>query len=226
MKKLPKAVIFDLDGTLVVSSVDFMKFRKRLLEFVRSKGANMSDYSLNQTTVSMISKFEDEMKRKNIPEKTILAYLDDIDAFLNEIELERIDETVPIPGSAELLKALKKKGVKIGILTRGCPEYAARALNIAGLESFIDAIVTRDRSSGILPKPSRESAFALLKLLGVSKDDSVMLGDYSIDCVCAKSAGIRFYGIVSSDGSRDDLQNCGCKNFVSSLSEFGKTIGL
>jgi len=226
MKKLPKAVIFDLDGTLIISSVDFMKFRKKMLEFVKTKGADMADYSLDQKIVSMISKFEAEMRRKKIPEKTIQGYLDDIDAFMNQIELERIDETVAVPGSKRLLKALRKEGVKIGILTRGCPEYAMKALKITGLIDLVDAMIARDRRLNILPKPSPESAFALLKMLDVSKDDALMLGDYSIDCICANAAGIRFFGIVSSDGSREDLDKCGCEEYVSSLNEFGKKIGL
>jgi phosphoglycolate phosphatase-like HAD superfamily hydrolase len=226
MKSLPKAVIFDLDGTLVVSTVDFMKFRKRLLDYIKTKGADMRDYDLSQMIVVMISKFESEMRRKGVPEEVIQGYLDDIEKFLNEIELERIDETVPMPGAEELLRALREKGVKIGVLTRGCPEYAEKALKISGLDRYVDAVVARDRKSGISPKPSVQSAEAILKKLDVTPDEAVMVGDYSIDFVCARDSRIRFIGLSSGERSKADLKNCGCRDIAENLEEVGRLLGL
>lgn len=221
-----KAVIFDLDGTLIISTVDFLKFRKRLLEFIKGKGANMNDYALRELTVSMISKFESEMRNKGVPEDTIQSYLDDIDDFLNEIEMENIEQTKPVPGAKEILLNLRKKGIKIGILTRGCPAYAEKALTIAGLWGLADAVVSRDRKSGIAPKPSAEAAESLLKKMEVDRDRAVMLGDYSIDYICARNAGIKFYGISSSEESLKNLNDCGCENIVADFDEFRKRIGL
>jgi phosphoglycolate phosphatase len=222
----PKAIMFDLDDTLVVSTIGFMKFRRRLLSYIKDKVTDMSNYSTRDTTVTMIARFEEEMEKKGVDKRTISSYLDDIDAFLNEIELENIDKTISVPGAKELLKSLKEKNVKVGILTRGSPEYAKRALQIAGLDRFVDAMVARDRRSGIRPKPSPESAFALAERLGVPIEDAIMVGDYSIDFVCARDTGIRFYGIASDIESRKSLSEAGCKEILSSLDELRARIGL
>jgi HAD superfamily hydrolase (TIGR01549 family) len=222
----PRAIMFDLDGTLVISTIGFMKFRTRLLSYIRDKVTDLSSYSTRETTVTMIARFEEEMKAKGVDERTIGSYLDDIDAFLNQIELENIEKTLSVPGAKELLRSLKEKNVKIGILTRGSPEYAERALKIAGLDRFVDAMIARDRKSGIKPKPSPESAFALAERLGVPIEDAIMVGDYSIDFVCARDAGIRFYGIASDRESRRSLSEAGCKEILSSLDEFRVMIGL
>jgi len=222
----PRGIMFDLDGTLVISTIGFMKFRTRLLSYIRDKVTDLSGYSTRETTVTMIARFEEEMKAKGVDERTIGSYLDDIDAFLNEIELENIEKTVSVPGAKELLGSLKGKNVKIGILTRGGPGYAERALKIAGLDRFVDAMVARDRKSGIKPKPSPESAFALAERLGVPIEDAIMVGDYSIDFVCARDAGIRFYGIASDSESRRSLSEAGCKEILSSLDEFRMRVGL
>ena len=218
--------MFDLDGTLVISTIGFMKFRTRLLSYIRDKVTDLSSYSTRETTVTMIARFEEEMKAKGVDERTIGSYLDDIDAFLNQIELENIEKTLSVPGARGLLRSLKEKNVKIGILTRGSPEYAERALKIAGLDRFVDAMIARNRKSGIKPKPSPESAFALAEMLGVPIDDVIMVGDYSIDFVCARDAGIRFYGIASDRESRRSLSEAGCKEILSSLDEFRVMIGL
>ena len=222
----PKAVMFDLDDTLVISTIEFVKFRTRLLSYIRDKVTDLSHYSAGETTVTMIARFEEEMRVKGVDEHTIGSYLDDIDAFLNEIELENIEKTVSVPGAKELLRSLEKKKVKIGVLTRGSPGYAERALKIAGLDRFVDATIARDRKSGIKPKPSPESAFALVERLGVPIEDAIMVGDYSIDFVCARDAGIRFYGIASDRESRKSLSEAGCKEILSSLDEFRIRIGL
>lgn len=226
MSTVPKAVIFDLDGTLVVSTVDFIKFRKRLLDYIRAKGADMKNYDLSQMIVVMISKFETEMRRKGVPERTIEKYLDDIEQFLNEIELERIDETVQMPGAKDLLRSLRERGIKIGVLTRGCPAYAEKALRISGLDCYVDAVLARDRRSGIPPKPSAKAAQEILKKLGVQKEDAVMVGDYSIDFICARDAGIRFIGLSSGERSKMDLLECGCEEIAESLDDVAKLLGL
>lgn len=140
--------------------------------------------------------------------------------------MENIEKTVSVPGAKGLLRDLKRKKVKIGVLTRGSPEYAERALKIACLDRFVDAMTARDRKSGIKPNPSPESAFALAERLGVPIEDTIMIGDYSIDFVCARDAGIRFYGIASDSESRRSLIEAGCKDILSSLDELRARVGL
>lgn len=226
-EKLPfKAVMFDLDGTLIISSIDFMRFRARLIEYIRAKGADMNNYTMEDTSVSLISRFTEEMKRKGVDTETVDSYLDEIDAFIDEIELDNVEDTLPAPGAGNLLQSLKRAGIKVGILTRGSPTYAERALRISGLAGFIDAMIARDRKSGIPPKPDPRSAFALAKKLGVEIDEAIIVGDFSIDFACAKAAGIRFYGIASDQESMNSLVDCGCDEISSGLSELCKKIGL
>jgi phosphoglycolate phosphatase-like HAD superfamily hydrolase len=222
-----KAVFFDLDGTLVISTIDFIKFRRKLLAYIKGKGADMSRYSIKETTVSMISKFTEEIEGKGLDEDTIERYLDEIDDLLDRIELERIDDTRPADSAERILMSLKDKGVKIGILTRGSPAYAEQALEKAGLTKYIDAIIARDRKSGMAPKPDPESAKALARKLNVkNKKNIIMVGDFSIDHYCAKGYGIRFYGIAPESESRKSLQECGCADISKNLDEFGKKIGI
>jgi FMN phosphatase YigB (HAD superfamily) len=89
----PKAVMFDLDDTLVISTIEFKKFRTRLLSYMRDKVTDLSCYSTREATVTMIARFEEEMKAKGVDERTIISYLDDIDAFLNEIELALLQKS-------------------------------------------------------------------------------------------------------------------------------------
>jgi HAD superfamily hydrolase (TIGR01549 family) len=226
-RSLPfKAVLFDLDGTLIISTIDFMKFRSKLLDYLSGKGANMGDYSMGETTVTMIARFEQEMKEKGASMEAVDSCLDEIDAFLNDIELEKIEGTKAYPGAKELLSLLIENGIKIGILTRGSPEYSKKALEISGLSGYVDAVVSRDRRSGIAPKPSAESAIALAQKLGVGLEETVMVGDFSIDFICAANSGIRFYGIASDEESMNSLVECGCNEIFDDLFRLREEFGL
>ncbi|HDP96727.1 MAG TPA: HAD family hydrolase [Euryarchaeota archaeon] len=223
---VPKAVIFDLDGTLIRSSVDFAKFRSRLIEYMKERGADLSRYDLTGTTVDMIDEFERECGQRGLADGTVRAYLDDIDAVLDEIEMERISETLPVPEAPEVLKYLRAKGVLVGVLTRGCAGYARKAIDIAGLDGLVDAIVARDRKSGIAPKPDPQAAFRLLDMLGTEPEEAVMIGDFSLDFDCARDSGIRFYGIASNENSKKSLKECGCDEIVADLKDFLNRIGV
>ena len=221
-----KAVLFDLDDTLIVSTIDFMKFRRMLIAYLDRMGANMENYSMGDTTVSMIARFEQELREKATSNEAIDSCLDDIDVLLNEIELEKIGGTKAAPGAEELLGLLRDRGVKIGVLTRGSPEYSKKALEISGLAKYVDAVVARDRRSGIAPKPSAESAIELAKKLGIGLDESVMVGDYSIDFICASNSGVRFYGIASDEESLKSLVGCGCNEIFDDLYKLREEFGL
>lgn len=221
-----KAVMFDLDGTLIESTIDFMRFRARLIGYIEAKGADMSGYGMEDTSVALISKFAKEMRRNGRDAHTVESYLDEIDAFIDEIELDGVEGTRPTPGAEDLLRCLRRDGIKIGVLTRGSPVYAEKALRISGLAGYIDAVVARDRKSGIPPKPDPRSAFALAEKLGVGIEESIIVGDYSIDFTCAKEAKIRFYGIASDDESKRSLVECGCSDVSPDIDALRKKMGV
>lgn len=224
--KIPiKAVIFDLDGVLVTPTGELMRLRPRLIEFLQKKGADTRNYDLSDTSAMMILKFEEELVRKGVSSREIDKNLEDIENFLNELELGELDMVSAMPGARNLLQVLRKNGVRIGVLTRACREYTEGALKKANMIDLIDAIVVRERKSGIAPKPSPEAAFALLKMLDVRNDEAVMIGDYSIDYDCARKSSLEFFGIASSEKSLNDLRECDCRIILNSLDEFRKQIG-
>lgn len=221
-----RGIIFDLDGTLIISTVNFAKFRKHLIEYMKGRGADLSHYDIKGTTVAMIEEFEGEMRSQGEDEEDIERWMDEIDSILNEIELERIEETMPMPGAKKLLQTLRRRNIRVGVLTRSCPEYANRALEIAGLNEYIDVVVARDRHSHIAPKPDPSSVFHISEQMGTRPEETVMIGDHSIDFACAEDSGVRFFGIISDEKSELDLRECGCTEIVSDLDDFLRRLNI
>jgi HAD superfamily hydrolase (TIGR01549 family) len=86
----------------------------------------------------------------------------------------------------EVLRELKKRGLKLAILTRNNKDAVERVLKRFNL-SF-DAISTRDDGDF---KPSRKAVERLLRDLRVSREEVIFIGDHEIDKICGEIAKVK-----------------------------------
>jgi HAD superfamily hydrolase (TIGR01549 family) len=155
-----RAIIFDLDGTITEPFFDFDAIRA---EMGLAKDAG--------PVLEAIDKMGPE-RRKNA--EKILRFHERL-----AVEKSQIN-----PGVRETLNKLRKNGIKIGILTRNTKDNVSAVAEKHGL--FFDAAVGREDG------PVKPDAFGVLKLcntFGVSPSQTLVVGDYLFDLVCAKAAG-------------------------------------
>lgn len=202
-----KAVIFDLDDTLVESTVNFPKFKGMVIDRIVSYGENRADYDPSATIVVIINRFEASMAEKGVPDLEARRRLAELDKIMDSVEMERVSETVAYDGAARLLNLLRKNGIGIGILTRGCQEYADSALSRTGLSSLVD--VVECRNSKTKAKPNPEAYLKLVKALGVRKEETIFVGDHPIDGQCAANAGVPFIAVLTGDVPEKALRAAG-----------------
>ena len=94
-----------------------------------------------------------------------------------------------IPGARELLEALRGR-VKVGIVTNNLLEEQRVKLEVCGLSSFIDELITSEEYG--CRKPDAEIFKIALDRLQCSKEEAVMVGDsWETDIIGARNAGIR-----------------------------------
>jgi HAD superfamily hydrolase (TIGR01549 family) len=202
-----KAVIFDLDDTLVESTVNYGKFKRLVIDRITDRGEDGSEYRMDETIVVILSRYEKAMKGKGLSKGEIASRLAELDRIMDEVELESVDETVAIRGAAEVLDHLRRNGVKVGILTRGCHEYATAALRATSMLDMVDALECRN--SDTKAKPDPESYLKLVSQLGVGKDETLFVGDHPIDAQCASNATVPFVGVLSGDVPEEVLRRSG-----------------
>ena len=203
-----KAVIFDLDDTLVESTVNYTKFKTLVIENMISQGEPKGVYSPSETVVAIIARYEGRMRAQGMTEDLLRARLADLDRIMDGVELERVSETKAINGATRLLTFLRDNGVRIGVLTRGCEEYAKSALARTGMADLVDAVECRN--SRTPPKPNPEAYLKLVKALGVRREETIFVGDHPIDAQCAANAGVPFVAVETGDVPEDDLKAAGC----------------
>ncbi|MDD1767060.1 MAG: hypothetical protein LUQ27_00645, partial [Methanomassiliicoccales archaeon] len=102
-----KAVVFDLDDTLVESTVNFPKFKGLVIDRIASYGEDRADYSTNETVVAIINRNEARMRRDGVSNAEMKRRLAELDKIMDEVEMERVSETAAYEGAHRLLKLLR-----------------------------------------------------------------------------------------------------------------------
>lgn len=202
-----RAVVFDLDDTLVSSTVNYGKFKSLVIDKIVSDGEDRSLYSPAETVVRIISRYEGRLREAGTAEAEVRRKLSELDRIMDAVELERVGETVAIVGAERLLRTLRGRRIGIGVLTRGCRAYAESALAASGLAGLVDAVECRN--SDAKPKPDPESYLRLVDALGVRKEETLFVGDHLIDAQCASNAGVPFVGVLSGDVPEEELLKVG-----------------
>lgn len=202
-----RAVIFDLDDTLVLSTVDYGKFKRLVIEEIVGGGEPASEYSPGELIVAIIARYEAALRSRGVSDAEVKDRLAALDHIMDSVELERVSETVAIDGASDVLSMLRSSGVKIGILTRGCERYARAALERTGMDMFVDVI--EGRNSKTRPKPDPESYLKLAHALGVRPEETIFVGDHPMDAQCAANAGAPFVGVMTGDVPEQELLDAG-----------------
>jgi HAD superfamily hydrolase (TIGR01509 family) len=155
-----KAVIFDLDGTITQPFFDFDAIREE-----------MGLYKDSGPVWEAMAKMPPAQRQR-------------AEKILNVHEQRAVTESRLNPGTKKTLSALRQAGIHIGILTRN---RRSNALAVARKHSLkFDAIV--DREDG----PVKPDAFGILQIcrqFGVRPQETLLVGDYLFDLLCAKAAG-------------------------------------
>ncbi len=113
-----------------------------------------------------------------------------------------MDERVePLPGAVELVSALAKAGVPIGIASNDDREIVLLALAAAGLANAFDVIVSAEQVEWA--KPSPDVYLRACSALGVEPSEALALEDSEPGVTAARAAGMRVYAVPQLTGEAD-----------------------
>lgn len=111
-------------------------------------------------------------------------------AIYRGYQVDHFEEMIaPFPGMDQLIKDLKEKGYRVGIVTSRMRGTTMQGLTKFGLVPYIDDIVTCDDTTKHKPNP--EPVLISLKHFGISPEEAIMVGDSMFDIKCAHNAGVK-----------------------------------
>ena len=185
-----KAVIFDLDGTLV----DSMGMWKEIdIEFLGRFGIPLPDSlqeeiegkSFSETAVYFKERFDLPMS------------LDELKNCWIEMAMYQYSHVVPLkPGVLEFLQYLKRKGISMGIATSNSRELVTAVTEALGISGYFSAVaVSCQVERG---KPAPDVYLFTAGLLGVSPEECLVFEDIPAGILAGKRAGMTVWAVEDS----------------------------
>lgn len=176
-------VVFDLDGTLVDSSVDLVNAVNALITDLG--GAPLP----HQAIVHMVGEGAAVLVRRALA----AAALDPetpgaLDRFLAHYDPHLLDHTIPYPGIVETLETLHPR-VPLAVLTNKPSRATELVLAGLSLRRFFREVIGGDTSWGRKPHPA--GLLHLAASAGVVPARVLVVGDSPIDLAAARNAGAR-----------------------------------
>lgn len=212
-----KAVIFDLDGTLVGFNLDYRALRAEVRGYLVKRGVPASVLSLQENIFEMLKKTEIFVRNSGKSAEEMAAIRSEALGIAEKHELEAAMSTGLLSGAVETLKALKRMGLKIGLCTINSEKSASYILQRFKIAEFFDVTVTRNMVSQVKPHP--EHLQVVLKALSVAPEESVVVGDSSVDIQCARELKVIAVGLPTGISTVQQLTSQGANYIITSITD-------
>ena len=186
-----RAVLFDLDGTLVHTRIDFALMKRRILNEVAQEGLDPEPFQ----PLDILAAVEAAAQRLADPS----GFLRRTDDALTTIELAACEGAEEAEGAAETLRWLREIGVRVGIVTRNSPQAVGRVLREFAFPH--EVLLTRADTPRVKPDPIHLEL--ALHRFGVPPSEAVMVGDHLMDIRGGKAAGMRTVGVLTPERPPD-----------------------
>jgi phosphoglycolate phosphatase len=182
-KTIPKAFIFDLDGTLVDALPDIRANANRAL---RQCGYDFQ-MTLEETQPHVgggAQKLASNVLGKPMDDPaTIELY----HAFADIYEQHPVDFGAPFPGVMEVLDALKERGIPMSVVTAKPAKARVKVLEQMELTPYLTLALSPE--DGFAKKPAPDMLYECCRAMGVEPSATVMVGDTRFDVEAGFNAG-------------------------------------
>ncbi len=190
-----KAVLFDMDGTILDTVLDIYDCVNIYLEKFGYSRKSMNDvrHAMGGGANALVHK----MLPENINEEDFQAFFSE---YIPYYETHGKDKTAPYPGILKLLNDLKAQGTKL-VVVSSKPHNGVVSLCEHYFNGIFD-IALGDKLDGKMKlKPAPDYLYYALDQLGISKKDAIYVGDSEFDIKVAQNAEMA--GVVVTWGYRD-----------------------
>ncbi|MEO7135616.1 MAG: phosphoglycolate phosphatase [Vicinamibacterales bacterium] len=208
IQNLPRAVIFDLDGTLMDTSGEIASAMARTFASLGLRPLEKGEVE------AMIGKGVRVLVERALA-KADASHLDtDATTVMFEMHYEAtLGTDSPLyPGVTEGLERLCAAGVPMGVVTNKPRFFTDRLLEQAGVTRYLSAVVAGD--DGHAKKPAPDMLLAACSTLATAPAATLMLGDSENDVAAARAAGCRVWCVPYGYNEGRPAESLACDRLV------------
>lgn len=203
-----KAVIFDLDGTLLDTLCDLCDSTNDALDAIGAPRRTIDEVR------SFVGNGIRMLMLRAVPGGDTNPLFDTaMNAFVASYKKNCANKTKPYEGIPELLSELSADGYKLAVVSNKA-DFAVKMLVCDYFGDVISVAIGERESEGIKKKPAPDTVIAALRELGCEKENAVYVGDSEVDIMTAKNAGMRCISVGWGFRSREELEAAGAKETV------------
>jgi phosphoglycolate phosphatase len=203
-----KAVIFDLDGTLL----------NTLEDLTDAVNAALSSENLPLRTIEEIREFVGngilKLIERAVPSGKENPAFDDVYKVFREYYGEHCqDKTAPYEGVLSLLEKLAAKHVSMAVVSNKA-DFAVQELIPVYFGNFINVAHGEDEANGIRKKPAPDMVYRTMEELGCTKENTVYVGDSDVDLQTASNSGLDAIAVSWGFRDRQFLEKNGAEHII------------
>ncbi|QHJ70040.1 HAD family hydrolase [Planococcus halotolerans] len=181
-----KAVIFDLDGTLLDRDKSVEKFIYGQHKRLESALGHIDQSHYTQRFLELDNHgyvWKDKVYQQLIEEFDITGMSKE--QLLKDYLTHFAAQCVPFPHLVPMLKELKTDNILLGMITNGYTDFQSGNIEALGIEQYFDAILISEKEG--LRKPDKRIFEKALERLGVQADQAIFVGDHPTNDVEASA---------------------------------------
>ena len=197
-----KAVLFDIDGTLL-DSVDL-----HAQSWVRAF-AHFGITTKFQDVRNHIGEGADRLLPTFLPKGTSMARQKEIEQYRSQLfKKDFLPRVQPFPKVKELFELIKRDGRKVALASSCTEEEIAAYEKIAAISDVVDCKSTSDDARFSKPAPDIFLK-AVERVAPITAHECAVIGDTHFDGEAARKAGIPFIGVLCGGSSQRQLTDAG-----------------
>lgn len=213
-----RAILFDLDGTLVDSLADLANAMNFALQRHGFATYDEDEYRM------LVGNGVAELVRLALPEQSRdAATMAAVRTHFSEhYSKHYADNTAPYEGILSLLAELKKQKRQLAVISNKPDAFAKEIVRKLFPHDTFGQVI--GQSEGIPKKPDPTMARLVMRELGVAESECIFVGDSDVDIVMAHNAGLYAAGCAWGFRGREELERAGADTIITAPTELIQVI--
>jgi len=182
-----KAIIWDLDGTLIDFKINSVKARRKAIKVLRDYGIPKEKLSIEIPILENIKSSRVIFNELGFSSEKIKEIMNEVNNAVIQVEHEAAIKATLTQGIDQVLEFAKKKRLKQAVFTYNTHNNARISLETAGIIHYFEVIAGRDDTKNLKPHPDHLKH--ICEKIDVKSDQIVVIGDTGRDIEAAINIG-------------------------------------